>query len=75
MGLAGTGLTKAPASHDSPDFSGTNNNTASSSVGYQPTPAPVNAAFAIFASPKLPECASAAFTSAIEQEINIPAPR
>jgi hypothetical protein len=72
LGVSESALTKSPAIYDSPDFSDSNNNTVSSTTGYRATDADQIKSYAIFSSPKAPDCLSKAFTTIINEEINHP---
>jgi hypothetical protein len=73
LGVSEASLTNPPASVDSPDLSdSSNNNTASSTVGYRATAADQRASFALVSSTKVPNCLSSAVTSLINDEIEHP---
>jgi hypothetical protein len=72
LGVSEAQFTSPPAHYQSPDFSDSNDNTASSEVGYRATAAEQAPVFALFASPKTPGCFSEAVTAAVNQEAKHP---
>jgi hypothetical protein len=72
LGVSPSQLTQAPAEYDSPDFSDSNNNTATSDVDYRATAAEQRTAFALFSSPKTPGCLTTAVQAVINDAIKHP---
>jgi hypothetical protein len=72
LGVSEASWTSPPASVDLPNFSDSNNKTASSTVGYRATAADQRASFALVSGAKVPNCLSSAVTALINQEIKHP---
>jgi hypothetical protein len=72
LGVSEAALSKPPAHYDAPNFSDTNNNTASNTVGYRATAADEQSAFAIVSGPKVPGCMTTAVGAVINQAIAHP---
>jgi hypothetical protein len=72
LGVNPSQLTKAPAEYDSPNFSDSNNDTASSTVGYRATASEQQTAFGLISSPKTPGCLTTAVQAVISDAIQHP---